>query len=199
MWHNCKVLIPRQIQPQVSRLLEQFPAVAILGPRQVGKTTLATTLADALGEQALYLDLESPSDRAKLTEPEIDGLTQHENRLVILDEIHRLPRIFETLRSLIDRRRRKSKPSRHFLLPASASMDLLFFNEWPNPSLDGLHIRKLLPLWASEVAGAEGASMDRSFWSRGGFPDSFLAASDDLSFTGAQLLSRHTLNAMSPH
>ena len=69
VWHNYKVIIPRQIQPQVSRLLEQFPAVAILGPRQVGKTTLATALAEALGEQALYLDLELPSDRAKMTEP----------------------------------------------------------------------------------------------------------------------------------
>ncbi len=179
MWHNCKVLIPRQIQPQVSRLLEQFPAVAILGPRQVGKTTLATTLADALGEQALYLDLESPSDRAKLTEPEL-YLTQHENRLVILDEIHRLPRIFETLRSLIDRRRRKSKPSRHFLLLGSAWMDLL---QQSAESLAGrIAYQELAPFSVSEVAGAEGASMDR-LWSRGGFPDSFLAASDDLSFT----------------
>jgi len=108
------VLVPRQIQPRVSRLLEQFPAVAILGPRQVGKTTLATALAGAFGEEALYLDLELPSDRVKLTEPEL-YLAQHENRLVILDEIHRVPGIFETLRSLIDQRRRKSKPARHFL------------------------------------------------------------------------------------
>jgi predicted AAA+ superfamily ATPase len=179
VWHNCKVLIPRQILPQVSRLLEQFPAVAILGPRQVGKTTLATTLADGLGEQALYLDLESPSDRAKLTEPEL-YLTQHENRLVILDEIHRLPRIFETLRSLIDRRRRKSKPARHFLLLGSASMDLL---QQSAESLAGrIAYQELAPFSVSEVAGAEGASMDR-LWNRGGFPDSFLAASDDLSFT----------------
>jgi hypothetical protein len=114
--------IPGQIQPHVSRLLEQFPA--ILGPRQVGKTTLATALAEVPGEQALYLDLELPSGRAKMTEPEL-YLTQHENRLVILDEIHRLPGIFKTLRSLIDQRRRKSKPARHFLLLGSASMDLL--------------------------------------------------------------------------
>src|ERR1700690_1321245 len=124
VWHNYTVIIPRQIQPQVSRLLEQFPAVAILGPRQVGKTTLAAAFAEALGEQALYLDLELPSDRAKMTEPEL-SLTQHENRLVILDEIHRLPGIFQTLRSVIDQRRRKSRPSRHFLLLGSASMDLL--------------------------------------------------------------------------
>jgi predicted AAA+ superfamily ATPase len=118
------VIIDRHIQPMVSRMLEQFPAVAILGPRQVGKTTLALALAETLGEEALYLDLELPSDRAKLTEPEL-YLTQHENRLVILDEIHRVPGIFETLRGLIDQRRRKRKPARHFLLLGSASMDLL--------------------------------------------------------------------------
>ncbi len=173
------MLIPRQIQPRVSRLLEQFPAVAILGPRQVGKTTLATTLADALGEEALYLDLELPSDRAKLTEPEL-YLTQHENRLVILDEIHRVPGIFETLRSLIDRRRRKSKPARHFLLLGSASMDLL---QQSAESLAGrIAYQELAPFSVGEVVATEGQSMDR-LWTRGGFPDSFLAANDDASFT----------------
>ena len=173
------MLIPRQIQPRVSRLLEQFPAVAILGPRQVGKTTLATTLAGALGEEALYLDLELPSDRAKLTEPEL-YLTQHENRLVILDEIHRVPGIFETLRSLIDRRRRKSKPARHFLLLGSASMDLL---QQSAESLAGrIAYQELAPFSVGEVVATEGQSMDR-LWTRGGFPDSFLAANDDASFT----------------
>jgi len=118
------VIIPRLVQPKVAQLLEQFPAVALLGPRQVGKTTLALSLAEALGESALYLDLELPSDRAKLSDPEL-YLNQHEDRLVILDEIHRVPGIFETLRSLIDRRRRKGNRSRHFLLLGSASIDLL--------------------------------------------------------------------------
>jgi uncharacterized protein len=179
LWHNCKVLVPRQIQPRVSRLLEQFPAVAILGPRQVGKTTLATALADALGEKALYLDLELPSDRAKLTEPEL-YLVQHENRLVILDEIHRVPGIFETLRSLIDQRRRKSKPARHFLLLGSASMDLL---QQSAESLAGrIAYQELAPFSVGEVVAIEGQSMDR-LWTRGGFPDSFLAANDEASFT----------------
>src|SRR5208282_317697 len=124
MWHNCNVIVERQIQRHVSQLLQQFPAVAILGPRQVGKTTLALALAEELGEQALYLDLELPSDRAKLDEPEL-YLKQHEDHLVILDEIHRLPGIFETLRSLIDRWRRKGSRSRHFLLLGSASIELL--------------------------------------------------------------------------
>ena len=172
------MFISRQIQPHVSRLLEQFPAVAILGPRQVGKTTLATALADSLGEQALYLDLELPSDRAKLAEPEL-YLTQHENRLVILDEIHRVPGIFETLRSLIDQRRRKSKPARHFLLLGSASMDLLHQSA---ESLAGrIAYQELAVFSVNEVAGTSDTSTDR-LWTRGGFPDSFLAASDDASF-----------------
>ena len=179
VWHNYKMIIPRQIQPQVSRLLEQFPAVAILGPRQVGKTTLATALAEALGGQALYLDLELPSDRAKMTEPEL-YLTQHENRLVILDEIHRLPGIFQTLRSVIDQRRRKSRLARHFLLLGSASMDLL---QQSAESLAGrIAYQELAPFSVTEVAGIKDAPMDR-LWTRGGFPDSFLAANDDASFT----------------
>jgi len=172
------VIIPRQIQPHVSRLLGQFPAVAILGPRQVGKTTLATELANALGEEALYLDLELPSERAKLTEPEL-YLAQHENRLVILDEIHRVPGIFETLRGLIDQRRRKSKSARHFLLLGSASMDLL---QQSAESLAGrIAYQELAPLAVTEVAETGDASMDR-LWARGGFPDSFLAPNDDASF-----------------
>ncbi len=178
MWHNCKVIIPRQIQPHVSHLLGQFPAVAILGPRQVGKTTLATELAEALREEALYLDLELPSDRAKLAEPEL-YLIQHENRLVILDEIHRVPGIFETLRSLIDQRRRKRKPARHFLLLGSASMDLL---QQSAESLAGrIAYQELAPFSVSEVAGTGNASME-ILWTRGGFPDSFLAGDDVASF-----------------
>jgi predicted AAA+ superfamily ATPase len=172
------VIVPRQIQPEVSRLLEQFPAVAILGPRQVGKTTLAVALAEALREEALYLDLELPSDRAKLTEPEL-YLKQHENRLVILDEIHRLPGIFQTLRSLIDQRRRKSSPARHFLLLGSASMDLL---QQSAESLAGrIAYQELAPFSLTEVAAFKDAAMDR-LWTRGGFPDSFLAANDEVSF-----------------
>ena len=172
------MIVPRQIQPRVSSLLEQFPAVAILGPRQVGKTTLAMTLAEALRQEALYLDLELPSDRAKLTEPEL-YLKQHENRLVILDEIHRVPGIFQTLRSLIDQRRRKSRPARHFLLLGSASMDLL---QQSAESLAGrIAYQELAPFSGTEVADFKDAPMDR-LWTRGGFPDSFLAVNDEASF-----------------
>ena len=171
-------MLQRALQPRVARLLEQFPAVAILGPRQVGKTTLALSLAETLGENALYLDLELPSDRAKLSDPEL-YLNQHEDRLVILDEIHRLPGLFETLRSLIDRRRRKGSRSRHFLLLGSASIDLL--HQSAETLAGRIAYEELTPFSIAEVAGAVPKAADR-VWVRGGFPDSFLADSEDESF-----------------
>jgi predicted AAA+ superfamily ATPase len=171
-------MVKRQIQPKVLQLLGQFPAVAILGPRQVGKTTLAMAVAEEMGEQALYLDLELPSDRAKLAEPEL-YLKQHEHRLVILDEIHRLPGIFQSLRGLIDQRRRGGRRSRHFLLLGSASMDLL---QQSAESLAGrIAYQELAPFSVTEVSKTKDVSTDR-LWTRGGFPDGYLAESDEASF-----------------
>jgi predicted AAA+ superfamily ATPase len=177
-WHNYKVMIERALKAVVSRLLSRFPAVAILGPRQVGKTTLALSLVEEFGKKALYLDLELPSDRAKLSDPEL-YLGEHEDRLVVLDEIHRLPGIFQTLRGLIDKRRRKGSKARQFLLLGSASIDLL---QQSAESLAGrIAYEELRPFSLMEVAdtGAEAAD---HLWVRGGFPDSFLAASDEESF-----------------
>ena len=175
-------MIARLAQPKLRKLLQQFPAVALLGPRQVGKTTLAHSLAEELGTQALYLDLELPSDRAKLTEPEL-YLAQHEDRLVILDEIHRLPGIFATLRSLIDRRRRKGKRNSQFLLLGSASIDLL---QQSAETLAGrIAYEELTPFSVAEVAASGVGTLDQLWsrlWNRGGFPDSFLADSDEDSF-----------------
>ena len=152
--------------------------MALLGPRQVGKTTLALTLAEELGEQALYLDLELPSDRAKLAEPEL-YLAQHAERLIIFDEIHRLPGIFATLRSLIDQRRRKGKRNSQFLLLGSASIDLL---QQSAETLAGrIAYEELTPFSVAEVS-ASGIGTADQLWNRGGFPDSFLAASDEDSF-----------------
>ncbi len=171
-------MIFRSAQPKLRKLLQQFPAVALLGPRQVGKTTLALSLAEEIGEQALYLDLELPSNRAKLTEPEL-YLAQHEDRLVIFDEIHRLPGIFATLRSLIDQRRRKGKRNSQFLLLGSASIDLL---QQSAETLAGrIAYEELTPFTVAEVA-ASGVGTADGLWNRGGFPDSFLAASDEDSF-----------------
>ncbi len=147
-------MIRRRLQSRVSALLRQFPAVAILGPRQVGKTTLALALAKEYGQQALYLDLELPSDRAKLSEPEL-YLKQHEDRLVILDEIHRLPGIFQVLRGLIDQARRKGRRNRHFLLLGSASIDLL---QQSAESLAGrIAYQELAPFSVLEVGQSKAA------------------------------------------
>jgi uncharacterized protein len=92
MWHICELAKDR-----VFTLLVRFPVVAVLGPRQVGKTTLALEIAEELGDRAIYLDLELPSDRAKLADAEL-YFASHERNLVILDEIQRVPGLFRTLR-----------------------------------------------------------------------------------------------------
>ncbi|WP_197411364.1 MULTISPECIES: AAA family ATPase [unclassified Sphingopyxis] len=99
-----------------------MPAVALLGPRQFGKTTLAHEIAE--GRPSIYLDLESDADRAKLADPEF-YLAAHEEQLVILDEVHRMPGIFQILRGLVDRGRRKGLRAGRFLLLGAASIDLL--------------------------------------------------------------------------
>ncbi len=171
-------MIERTVRPIILGLLTRFPAVGLLGPRQVGKTTLALSLADEWKGRAVYLDLELPSDRAKLSDPEL-YLGQHEDRLVILDEIHRLPDIFRTLRSLIDKRRRKGGRGGQFLLLGSASVELL---QQSAESLAGrIAYEQLRPFSESEVADAEPVAADQ-LWVRGGFPDSFLAPSDSESF-----------------
>lgn len=172
MYTNAR-MIQRRIQSELSRLLHEFPAVALLGPRQVGKTTLAL----ALGEQmsAVYLDLESEQDKAKLTDPSL-YLAGFEDRLVILDEVHRLPGLFQTLRGLIDQGRRRGRRSGRFLLLGSASMDLL---RQSGESLAGrIAYLELNPLDITE------SKTDDDFprlWLRGGFPDSYLAADEAAS------------------
>ncbi len=130
-----------------------------------------------LGESALYLDLELPSDRAKLSDAEL-YLNQHDGRLVILDEIHRLPGLFETLRGLIDRRRRKGNRNRHFLLLGSASIDLL--HQSAETLAGRIAYEELTPLCVAEVEASDPRASDL-LWVRGGFPDSFLAADDESS------------------
>jgi len=159
-------------------LLQRFPAVALLGPRQAGKTTLALSLEEQLKPQALYLDLELPSDRAKLADPEL-YLSQHRDRLVILDEIHRLPDIFQTLRSLIDRRRRTGRKVSQFLLLGSASIDLM--HQSAETLAGRIAYLELTPFTAAEVGGTSPSAPD-ALWLRGGFPESFLADDDEGSF-----------------
>ena len=162
-------MIERHIKTQLVDRLAHSPAVALLGPRQVGKTTLAQEVGEA--RSSLYLDLESEADRAKLTEPEL-YLSAHEDKLVILDEVHRVPELFGLLRGLIDRGRRKGLRAGRFLLLGSASMDLLAQS---SESLAGrISYLEMGPLDALEIAGPD---VER-LWIRGGFPDSYLAGSD---------------------
>jgi len=153
--------------------------VALFGPRQAGKTTLALTLANQLG--SLYLDLESEGDRAKLAEPGI-YLADHLGKLVILDEIHRAPGLFPVLRGLIDRARREGADHGLYLLLGSASLDLL---KQSGETLAGrVSYLELGPFDVLEI-GVESAEQDR-LWLRGGFPDSFLASSDARSLRWRQ-------------
>lgn len=115
-------MLRRRLGAELHDRLAEVPAVVLTGPRQVGKTTIALAEAEARG--ALYLDLESERDRAKLSEPEL-YLADHLDRLVILDEVHRTPGLFPVLRGLIDRARRAGKLSGLYLLLGSASLDLL--------------------------------------------------------------------------
>jgi predicted AAA+ superfamily ATPase len=165
-------VIPRRLLSPLSAALAESPAAALLGPRQVGKTTLALEVATA--RPAVYLDLESDADRAKLSEPEL-YLSQHEDRLVILDEIQRTPRLFQTLRGLIDSGRRRARGRGRFLVLGSASIDLL---KQSSESLAGrIRYLELAPLDAGEV----GRKRLDALWLRGGFPESLLAASDAAS------------------
>ena len=170
-------MIYRLAEARISDLLTRFPAVAVLGPRQVGKTTLARRLVEELGAAAVYLDLELPSHRAKLSDPELYFSSQ-EDRLVVLDEIQRVPGLFEVLRGVIDERRRQGRRHRQFLLLGSASIDLL---QQSSETLAGrIAYSELTPLLAEEVATKKRGDRDR-LWLRGGFPDSFLAADEAAS------------------
>lgn len=167
-------MIPRQLSTTLIRRLQQSPAVALLGSRQVGKTTLARGLD--FGKPSHYLDLERPSDLAKLSDPEL-YLSGFEDQLVILDEVQRVPDLFPVLRSLIDERRRMGEKAGHFLLLGSASPDLL---QQSSEALAGrISYLELSPLQLLELPEADESL--RILWERGGYPDSHLAPDEESS------------------
>lgn len=168
-------MIERRAKQQVREALARQAAVAIIGPRQVGKTTLAQDIAEE--RPSVYLDLEAPEDRAKLVDPAL-FLRSYEDRLVVLDEIHRAPEIFQTLRGLIDQGRRRGHRTGRFLILGSASIELL---RQSGETLAGrIEYIDMAPLDLAEISPDQ--KMAERLWVRGGFPESFLARTDADSF-----------------
>ena len=166
--------IHRNKLAEVQALVDDTPCIALLGPRQVGKTTLAFEIKN--DQAALYLDLESPRDRNKLSDPE-HYLRQYQNKLIIMDEIHRAPELFQVLRGLIDENRRQGNTKCQFLILGSASIDLL--NQTSESLAGRITYVELYPFNLSEV----GAEAIQTLWLRGGFPDSFLSKTERYSQT----------------
>ena len=167
-------MIERSHRQLVEEALDAQAGVVLLGPRQVGKTTLAQDIADS--RDAVYLDMERMADRQGLEEPDL-YLDEQMGRLVVIDEIQLVPDLFKALRGQIDRRRRAGHRTGQFLLLGSASNSLL---QQSAESLAGrVSYHELTPFLLREVGVDE---MSR-LWLRGGFPDSFLAKTYRASLT----------------
>jgi len=165
-------MIHRRLYSKVLDSLKQFPVVGLIGARQIGKTTLAKWIAESIEREVIFLDLERPSDLAKLQEPEL-YLEQHKDRLVILDEVHHRPEIFRVLRVLIDDHR---IPGR-FLITGSASPDLIRQSSETLAGRIVYHELQPIDLW--EIDGD--LESIHTLWFRGGFPDSLTAESEEQS------------------
>ncbi len=156
--------IKRSIEERFLMLLSHFPAVAILGPRQAGKTTFVKKIRNQITNESMYLDLENPADSGALDHP-VEFLNSVANKTVIIDEIQRKPELFPVLRSIIDNDRRNSR----FILLGSASQQLLFLS---NETLAGRIIYlELTPFNYNEI---QHLSDFRNHWLHGGFPDPFM-------------------------
>ena len=170
--------ITRRAHTLVSNRLRTAPAVVLLGPRQVGKTTLARAIAAARAPKAVYLDLERPADRRRLDDADA-YLRAQAGRLVVIDEIHRAPGLFEILRGVIDDRRSTGDRVGHFLLLGSAALDLM---RQATETLAGrVAYVELTSIDVAELP-RRGPSID-ALWLRGGLPESLLARKDTDSLT----------------
>ena len=176
-------MLLRWITDKLKKDIAHTPAVVLLGARQVGKTTLAKTIQKK--QDSIYLDLEAPEDLLKLSDP-TSFLSLHRDKLIILDEIQRIPEIFLVLRGIIDQNRAAGRRTAQFLLLGSASMDLL---RQSSESLAGrISYLEMSGLNVLEIID-EKAELQK-LWLRGGFPDSYLADSDNFSMDWLENLIR---------
>ncbi len=170
------MFVPRRAQSDVERALSRQASVALIGPRQVGKTTLALDISNR--NKSIYLDLERASDR-RILEDHDDFFLRHRDSLVILDEVQRTSEIFGQIRGAIDRARRSGVRTGMFLFLGSTSMELL---RQGSESLAGrISYVNLDPI--NVVEAVEAGVDTRSLWLRGGFPDSLSAQDDSASFS----------------
>ena len=161
-------MIRRELIEVLKNDLKEVPAIVLFGPRQVGKTTLVKKIAAESSAKFLYLDMESPSDKNKLDDPEL-FLAQVEEKTVIVDEVQLIPSLFPVLQTLIDKKRKAGR----FLLLGSASPELI---QHSSESLAGrVRYRELFPFSLEEV----GKRNQNKLWLRGGFPEAFLSKNDE--------------------
>ena len=154
------------ITDELIKLINSFPVIGIIGPRQVGKTSLAKRLINNIKKDTLYLDLELPEDQSKLIDPQL-FLEHYFDKCIILDEIQQMPHIFPVLRALID----KNRQAGHYLILGSASPSLL---KQSSETLAGRIVYKQLsPFNLTEIIN--NFEMN-THWYRGGFPPAFLAS-----------------------
>ena len=169
------MVIKRRLEHIIEEILKRSPSVALMGPRQVGKTTIALNISETT--PSVYLDLESRIDLEKVRD--INAFHDaNRTKLIILDEVQRLPEVFAQLRGIIDKERRKGNKAGQFLFLGSASIDLL---KQSSESLAGrIAYIELHPIDVLEYAG-ESIERMNILWLRGGFPESLLATSDQKS------------------
>jgi uncharacterized protein len=165
-------MIPRELAKSVKKSLEQFPVCAVIGSRQVGKTTLAIQVAEELYPgRHVRLDLENPQDLNRLSEPQL-YLERHRGKLILIDEVQRKPDLFPLLRFLAD------QGGYHFFLLGSSSPELM---RQSSESLAGRIEYLELPPLTLEETGLVAGNRD-ALWLRGGYPKSYLAPDDDSSY-----------------
>lgn len=165
-------MIPRRLENVINKTLNRSASVALIGPRQVGKTTVALTVSAS--KPAIYLDLENRLDLQKVNDIETFH-AQNSDKLIILDEVQRLPEVFASLRSIIDKERRKGNKTGQFLFLGSASIELL---QQSGESLAGrIAYLELHPVDVLEYTDKSSGKLT-SLWLRGGFPESLLSETD---------------------